>query len=202
MLIRRVLPCKRRPFRLWEFNPEGPRVLQHFLGMTPVEMYNLFFGPQVVCPDSMEDAGLSCNRPDTQVSSLVPGHTIRSFITTSPLIELSLKQEWVAKAKLIRCPAPLPETSPDHVLTKMLEIVPSEESEGGGTKKLLPPRRRLSGKEESQIPLLRGGRGLPLKTRSPWSQSGGRNLCQRVLRRGIPRPYYALKGISPPPSRK
>ena len=24
MLIRRLLPCKRRPLRLWEFNPEGP----------------------------------------------------------------------------------------------------------------------------------------------------------------------------------
>ena len=65
MLISRVLPCKCRPLRLWEFNPEGPRVLQHFLGMTPVEMYKLFFGPQVVCPDSTEDAGVSCNRPDT-----------------------------------------------------------------------------------------------------------------------------------------
>src|SRR4051812_20548177 len=132
MLIRRVLPCKRRPLRLWEFNPEGPRALQHFLGMTPVEMYKLLFGPQVMCPDSMEDAGLSCNRPDTQVSSPVSGHTIHSFITTSPLKELSLKQEWVAKAKLIRCSAPLPETSPNPVLTRMLEIVPSEENEGGG----------------------------------------------------------------------
>ena len=100
--------------------------------MTPVEMYKLFFGPQVVCPDSTEDAGLSCNHPDTQVSSPVPGHTIHSFITTSPLKELSLKQEWVAKAKLIRCPAPLPETLLDPVLTRMLEIAPSEESEGGG----------------------------------------------------------------------
>ena len=131
--------------------------------MTPVEMYKLFFGPQVVCPDSTEDAGLSCNRPDTQVSSPVPGHTIRSFTTRSPLKELFSKHEWIAKAKLIRCPAPLPETSPDPVLTRMLEIVPSEESEGG-TKKLLPPRRRLSGKEESNIPLLRGRRGPPLKT--------------------------------------
>ena len=110
MLIRRVLPCKCRPLRLWEFNPEGPRVLQHFLGMTPVEMYKLFFGPQVVCPDSTEDAGLSCNRPDTQVSSLVPGLAIRIFIIKLPLKELSFKQEWIAKAKLIRCPAPLPET--------------------------------------------------------------------------------------------
>ena len=24
MLIRRLLPCKRRPLHLWEFNPEGP----------------------------------------------------------------------------------------------------------------------------------------------------------------------------------
>src|SRR4051812_39997945 len=123
MLIRRVLPCKRRPLCLWEFNPEGPRVLQHLFGMTPVEMYKLFFGPQVMCPDSTEDAGLSCNRPDTQVSP-VPGHAICSFITTLPLTELFLKQEWIAKVKLIRCPAPLPETSPDLVLTRMLEIAP------------------------------------------------------------------------------
>ena len=144
MLIRRALPCKHRPLRLWEFNPEGPRVLQHFLGMTPMEMYKLFFRPQVVCPDSMEDASLSCNRPDTQVSSLVPGLAIRIFIIKLPLKELSLKQEWIAKAKLIRCPAPLPETTPDPVLVRMLEVVPSEESEGGdkeataSSKKVVP----------------------------------------------------------------
>ena len=131
MLIRRILPYKRRPLRLWEFDPEGPRALQHFLGITPVEMYKLFFGSQVMCPDATEDVGLSCNRPDTQVSSPVSGHTIRSFITTSRLKELSLKHEWVAKAKLIRCPAPLPETSPNPVLTRMLEIVPLEENEEG-----------------------------------------------------------------------
>ena len=193
--------CKRRPLRLWEFNPEGPRVLQHFLGMTPVEMYKLFFGPQVVYPDSTEDAGLRCNRPDTQVSSLVPGLAIRIFIIKLPLKELSFKQEWIAKAKLIRCPAPLPETTPGPVLVRMLEVVSSKESEEG-TRKLQPPRRRLSGREESKIPLLRGRRGPPLKTRRPWPQSGGRNLRQRVLCWGILRPNYALKGISPPPSRK
>ena len=99
--------------------------------MTPVEMYKLFFGPQVVCPDSTEDAGLSCNRPDTQVSSLVPGLAIRIFIIKLPLKELSFKQEWIEKAKLIRCPAPLPETTPDPMLVKMLEFAPSEEDEGG-----------------------------------------------------------------------
>ena len=45
--------------------------------------------------------------------------------------ELSLKQEWIAKAKLIRYPAPLPETAPDPVLTRMLEVAPSNEGEGG-----------------------------------------------------------------------
>ena len=96
-----------------------------------MEMYKLFFGPQVVCPDSTEDAGLSCNCPDTQVSSLVPGLAIHIFITKLPLKELSFKQEWIAKAKLIRCPAPLPETTPGAVIVRMLEVVPSKESEGG-----------------------------------------------------------------------
>ena len=108
MLIRRILPCKRRPLHLWEFNPEGPRALQHFMGVTPVEMYQLFFGSQAMCPDLTEDAGLSCNHPDTQVSSLVPGLAIHIFIIKLPLKDLSFKQEWMAKAKLIRCPAPSP----------------------------------------------------------------------------------------------
>ena len=89
MLIRHLLPCKRRPLRLWEFNPEGPRILQHFMGMTPMEMYKLFFGPQAACPELTEDAGLSCNRPDTQVSNLVPGPIIHIIVINLPLKELS-----------------------------------------------------------------------------------------------------------------
>ena len=84
MLIRRMLPYKRRPLRLWEFNPEGPRFLQHFMGMTPMEMYKLFFGSQARCPDLSEDAGLSCNCPDAQVSSPVFGHAIHIFIIKLP----------------------------------------------------------------------------------------------------------------------
>ena len=76
MLIRRLLSCKRRPLRLWEFNPEGPRILQHFMGATPTEMYKLFFGPQVACPKLTEDAGLSCNHPDTQVNSSESGRSV------------------------------------------------------------------------------------------------------------------------------
>ena len=89
MLIRRTLHCKCRPLRLWEFNPEGPRALQHFMGLTPVEMYKLFFGSQEMRPDLTEDAGLSCNLPDTQVSSPVSGHTIHLFIVSLPFNQLS-----------------------------------------------------------------------------------------------------------------
>ena len=35
------------------------------------------------------------------------------------------------KAKLIRCPAPLPETAPNPMLTRMLEVVLLAEGEGG-----------------------------------------------------------------------
>ena len=104
------------------------------MGTTPVEMYKLFFGSQEMCPALTEDAGLSCNRPDTQVSSPVPGHVDRLFIMDLPFNQLSLEQEWIAQAKLIRCPAPLPETTPDPVLVKMLEVAPSEEGEGENRK--------------------------------------------------------------------
>src|SRR4051812_33776185 len=84
MLIRRILPGKRRSLCLWEFNPEGPRALQNFMGATPAEMYKLFFGSQAMFPDLTEDAGLSCNHPDTQVRRLVPGLAIRIFVINLP----------------------------------------------------------------------------------------------------------------------
>ena len=83
MLVRRVQPCKRRPLRMWEFNPEGPRAIQHFLGMMLEEMYKSFFGPQIECLDTIEDAGLGCNRPDTQVSNPTAKHTVFLFIMSS-----------------------------------------------------------------------------------------------------------------------
>ena len=76
MLIRRMLLCQRRPLRMWEFNPEGPRTVKHFFGLKLEEMCKLFFGQKVECPDTTEDAGLSCNRLDAQVSNLKAGHFI------------------------------------------------------------------------------------------------------------------------------
>ena len=76
MLVRRVQPCKRRPLRLWEFNPEGPRAIQSFLGLTHEEMYKSFFGPQIECLDATEDMGLSSNRAAEQVRNPLAEHTV------------------------------------------------------------------------------------------------------------------------------
>ena len=76
MLVRRIQPCKRRPLRMWEFNPEGPHTIQNFLGMTHEEMYKSFFGPQIECPDISEDVGLSSNRTAAKVSNPLAEHTV------------------------------------------------------------------------------------------------------------------------------
>ena len=83
MLVRRILPCKRRPLRMWEFNPEGPRTILHFFGMTLEGMCKLFFRPQVKCPDTTEDADPNYNHPDTQVSTSATEHAVFIFVTTS-----------------------------------------------------------------------------------------------------------------------
>ena len=76
MLVCQVQACKRWPLRLWEFNPEGPRAIQNFLGLTHEEMYKSFFEPQVECPEIIEDVGLSSNCAAEQVRNLPAEHTI------------------------------------------------------------------------------------------------------------------------------
>ena len=44
--------------------------------MTLEEMYGLFFGSRIKCSDTTEDAGLNCNRPDTQVSNSATEHAV------------------------------------------------------------------------------------------------------------------------------
>ena len=82
MQVRRVPPCKRRPLCMWEFNPEGPQTIQHFLGQMLEGMYQLYFGSRIKCPVTIKDAGLDYNRPDSQVSNSVTEHTVIIFVTT------------------------------------------------------------------------------------------------------------------------
>ena len=83
MLVHQVLPCQRRSLRLWEFNPEGQQTIQQFFGVTLEEMYGLFFGSRIKCPDTTEDAGLNCNRLNTHVSNSAAKHVVFLFVTTS-----------------------------------------------------------------------------------------------------------------------
>ena len=98
MLVRRALPCKRRPLCMWEFNPEGPRNIQHFFGMTHEEMYGLFFGSQIKCPDTTEDAGLSCNHPNAQVSSPSAEHVV-CFLSQHHFEKSLFDQDWVKRRR-------------------------------------------------------------------------------------------------------
>ena len=44
--------------------------------MTLKDMYGSFFGSRIKCSDTIEDVGLNCNRPDTQVSNSATEHTV------------------------------------------------------------------------------------------------------------------------------
>ena len=119
---------------MWEFNPEGPRPIQSFLGLTHEEMCKSFFGPQIECPDATEDVGLISNRTAEQVRNPLAKHT--AFIHHEVISERSLfDQDWLTKAKMIQCSAPLPEGLENPVLEKMLECAPcpepSKEDTGG-----------------------------------------------------------------------
>ena len=61
---------------MWEFNPEVSRTIQNFLGLTHEEMYKSFFRPQIECPDTNEDVGLSSNRAAEQVRNPLAEHTV------------------------------------------------------------------------------------------------------------------------------
>ena len=53
---------------MWEFKPEEPRTLQHFLGTTHEGMWKLLFKAQKSWPMETEDVGLDAENPATPVS--------------------------------------------------------------------------------------------------------------------------------------
>ena len=61
--------------------------------------------------------------------------------------KIALSQDWIRKAEMIRCSAPLPEGSPDPVLARMLEHapyqVPSGEDKGRNKEAESGPRALL-----------------------------------------------------------
>ena len=118
---------------MWEFNPEGPQTILHFFGLTLEGMCKLFFIPQVKCPDTTEDAGLSCSCLDTQVSNPKTEHFV--YIYHNIILKILHGQEWHSKAERIRCPAPLPEGSPSPAIARMLKRALIQVPSGKGEEK-------------------------------------------------------------------
>ena len=70
MLFRRILPCQRRAFNLWEFDPAEHQTLRELFDTTHKDVWKVLFKGAEVPPPLNEDHGLSAKRPANPVSLL------------------------------------------------------------------------------------------------------------------------------------
>jgi len=71
MLIRRILPCQRRAFDMWEFDSAEHQMLLELFGTTHKEIWKVLFKTGEVPPPLSEDRELSASRLASPVSPLV-----------------------------------------------------------------------------------------------------------------------------------
>ena len=70
MLFRRILPCQRRAFNMWEFDPAKHQMLRELFDTTHKDVWKVLFKGVEVPPPLTEDRGLSAKRPANPVSLL------------------------------------------------------------------------------------------------------------------------------------
>ena len=70
MLFRRIFPCQRRPFDLWEFDPAEHQKLRELFDTMHKDVWKVLFKGAKVPPPLTEDRGLSAKRPANPVSLL------------------------------------------------------------------------------------------------------------------------------------
>ena len=70
MLFRRILPCQRRAFNLWEFDPTEHQTLQELFGTTHKDAWKVLFKATEIPPPTPEDRGLHAVRLAHPVSFL------------------------------------------------------------------------------------------------------------------------------------
>ena len=70
MLFHRILPCQRRAFNLWEFDPAEHQTLRELFDTTHKDVWKVLFKGAEVPPPLTEDRGLSAKRPANPVSLL------------------------------------------------------------------------------------------------------------------------------------
>ena len=81
MLIRRILPCQRRDYNMWEFDPAEHQTLRELFGMMHEDVWKVLFKATEVPPPITEDRGLRAKSPTNPVSFYVSQDTF--FIGTS-----------------------------------------------------------------------------------------------------------------------
>ena len=80
MLFRRILPCQRRAFNLWEFDPAKHQTLRELFDTTHKDVWKVLFKGAEVPPSLAEDHGLSAKRRAHSMSSI---HSVGYFSSPS-----------------------------------------------------------------------------------------------------------------------
>ena len=70
MLFRRILPCQRRAFNLWEFDPAQHQTLSELFDTTHKDVWRVLFKGAEVPSSLIEDRRLSVKRLAHSVSSI------------------------------------------------------------------------------------------------------------------------------------
>ena len=68
MLFRRILPCQRRAFNLWEFDPAQHQTLSRLFGTKHEDAWKVLFKSSEVSPPVTEDHGFCAKRQANVVS--------------------------------------------------------------------------------------------------------------------------------------
>ena len=67
MLIRRILPCQRRGFNMWEFDPAQHQTLSGLFDTTYEDVWKVLFKGAEAPASATEDRGFSSQRPADEV---------------------------------------------------------------------------------------------------------------------------------------
>ena len=70
MLFRRILPCQRWAFNMWEFDPAKHQMLRELFDTTHKDVWKVLFKGAEVPPPLTEDRGLGAKLPANPVSLL------------------------------------------------------------------------------------------------------------------------------------
>ena len=78
MLFRRILPCQRRAFNLWDFDLAQYQDLSRLFDTTHEDAWKVLFKSSEVSPPITEDRGFCAKRQATEVSLFLffTGHLI------------------------------------------------------------------------------------------------------------------------------